>query len=116
MDCPVPATNKRAYARYTLAAVKLLGRLVQLERKHRRMPAQELAERLGVARGTIQRLELGDPKVEVGLSFEACAILGIPLFDEDMRGVTIRLEEAGKRLALLPKYARPQHSAPDDDF
>ncbi len=114
----MPATKKRNYARYTTAAVDLLGRLIQLERKARRMTAQELAERLGVARGTVQRLEAGDPKVELGLAFEACTILGIRLFDEDLAGIAFRREEAGKRLALLPKYARPiqPQAAVDDDF
>jgi transcriptional regulator with XRE-family HTH domain len=114
----MPATRKTSYARYTLAAAKLLGELVQLERKSRRMTAQGLAERLGVARGTVLRLELGDPKVELGIAFEACTILGIHLFEQhDLGGLTSRLEDAGKQLALLPKYARPTKQAVvDDDF
>ncbi|MDP3403445.1 MAG: helix-turn-helix transcriptional regulator [Brevundimonas sp.] len=112
----MPATKKRAYARYTLSAVTLLGRMIALERKTRRMTAQELADRLGVTRGTLQRLEAGDPKVEVGLAFEACALMGVRLFEEDAAGLTLRAEEAGRRLALLPKYARPLNPAVDDDF
>ncbi|MDB5550876.1 MAG: transcriptional regulator [Rhizobium sp.] len=114
----MPATRKSSYARYTLAAAKLLGELVQLERKSRRMTAQELAERLGVARGTVLRLELGDPKVELGIAFEACTILGIHLFDQqDLGGLTSRADDVGKQLALLPKYARPTKQAVvDDDF
>ena len=79
----MPASKKRSYARYTIAAVQLLGALVEAERKARRITAKELADRLGVDRGTLQRLEGGDPKVEVGLAFEACALLNIPLFEED---------------------------------
>lgn len=112
----MPATKKRSYARYTLSAASLLGRMIELERKSRRMTAQELAVRLGVSRGTVQRLEAGDPKVELGLAFEACALMGVRLFDEDAAGLTVRLEEAGKRLALLPKYARALNPAVDDDF
>lgn len=112
----MPASKKRSYARYTIAAVELLGQLVQLERKARRMTAQNLSDRLGVDRSTLQRMEKGDPKVELGLAFEACAILGIPLFEEDARGLTARLDETGKRLALLPKYARPKQVSIDDDF
>lgn len=112
----MPASRKRSYARYTIAAVELLGSLVAIERKHRRMTAQELAARLGIDRGTLQRLEKGDPKVELGLAFEACAILGIPLFDEDVRGLTARLDEAGKRLALLPTRVRSSKPDVSDDF
>lgn len=112
----MPASKKRSYARYTVAAALLLGTLVQLERKARRMTAQDLADRIGVDRSTLQRLEQGDPKVEMGLAFEACAILGIPLFEEDAQGLNLRLDEAGKRLALLPKRVRLQQRSLSDDF
>jgi transcriptional regulator with XRE-family HTH domain len=112
----MPASKKRSYARYTIAAVALLGSLVQLERKSRRMTAQEMADRLGVDRSTLQRLEQGDPKVELGLAFEACAILNIPLFEEDSQGLTLRLDEAGKRLALLPSRVRTKQLSVSDDF
>ncbi|MGT2514461.1 helix-turn-helix transcriptional regulator [Sphingomonas panni] len=112
----MPASKKRSYARYTIAAVELLGLLVQVERKSRRMTAQDMADRLGVDRSTLHRLEQGDPKVELGLAFEACAILGIPLFEEDARGVSMRLDEAGKRLALLPRRVRPKPLSISDDF
>lgn len=112
----MPASKKRSYARYTIAAVELLGTLVQLERKSRKMTAQEMAGRLGIDRSTLQRLEHGDPKVELGVAFEACAILGIPLFEEETRNMTLRREEAGKRLALLPKRVRPKQLSVSDDF
>jgi transcriptional regulator with XRE-family HTH domain len=112
----MPASKKRSYARYTIAAVELLGSLVQLERKARRMTAQDLADRLGVDRSTLQRLERGDPKVELGLAFEACALLAIPLFEEDTQGLTMRLDEAGKRLALLPRRVRAKQVSISDDF
>jgi transcriptional regulator with XRE-family HTH domain len=112
----MPASRKRSYSRYTIAAVELLGTLVQLERKSRRMTAQEMADRLGVDRSTLQRLEHGDPKVELGLAFEACAILGIPLFEEDAQGLTMRLAEAGKRLVLLPTRVRSKQLTVSDDF
>lgn len=112
----MPASKKRSYARYTIAAVELLGTLVAVERKSRKMTAQDLSDRLGIDRSTLQRLEAGDPKVELGLAFEACAMLGIPLFDEDMAGMTARLDEAGRRLVLLPKRSRPRQISVSDDF
>ena len=113
----MPTTSKRSYARYTIAAVKVLGNLIQLERKSRKMPAEELAARIGVTRNTLSRLERGDPKVELGIAFEACTMLGIRLFDDDLPAMTFRNEELQKRLTLLPKYARPlKAKAVDDDF
>lgn len=112
----MPASKKRTYARYTLAAVTLLGRLIQLERKSVRMTAQALADRLGVNRGTVQRLERGDPKVELGLAFEACALLKIPLFEDDAHQIAGRVEDVGKRLALLPSRTRALSPDVSDDF
>lgn len=112
----MPASKKQNYARYTLAAVSLLGSLVRLERTNRQMTAQDFADRLGIDRGTLKRLEEGDPKVELGLAFEACALLAIPLFDEDIRGVTLRADEALKRIALLPKKVRARKVSVDNDF
>lgn len=77
---------------------------------------QDLADRLGVDRGTLQRLEDGDPKVQLGLAFEACAILGIPLFEQDATSTILRLDEIGKRLALLPRRVRPTSREIDDAF
>lgn len=112
----MPASKKQNYARYTLAAVGLLGSLVRLERTNKRMTAQDFADRLGIDRSTLKRLEEGDPKVELGLAFEACAMLAIPLFDEDLRGVTVRADEASKRVALLPKKVRARQVSVDNDF
>lgn len=116
METTVPASRKRSYARYTLAATELLGALVAMERKTRRMSVLELAERLGVDRGTLSRLERGDPKVELGVAFEACALLGVPLFNEDAQGITSRLAEINSRLALLPARARAKRVSISDDF
>lgn len=112
----MPASKKRSYARYTLAAVGLLGTLVEVERKSRRMTASDLAQRLGVTRSTLARLERGDPKVELGLAFEACALFAITLFDEDAKGLGQRTQDANRLVAILPKYARPLQSAIQDDF
>lgn len=34
-----------------------------------------MADRLGIDRGTLQRLKQGDPKIELGLAFEVCAFV-----------------------------------------
>lgn len=102
----MPGLKKHGYARYTLAAVQLLGRMVRVERIGRRMTAQDLADRLDVARGTVQRLEQGDPKISLGVALEACALLGVQLFRDDRRGISARLDQSSKRLAQLPKAAR----------
>lgn len=112
----MPATAKTSYSRYTLAAALHLGQLVKIRRIERRISAEELASRLGVARGTLQRLERGDPTVALGIAFEACTLLSIPLFEEDRSRLTARIDETSQRLALLPKAARARAVKIDDDF
>jgi transcriptional regulator with XRE-family HTH domain len=112
----MPATQKRTYARYTLEALALLGRMIRLGRKQRKMTEHELAERLGVARSTLQRMEKGDPKVEVGLMFEAAAIVGLKLFDADEKEIAALIDRTDDRIALLPKHVYKAGKRVDDEF
>jgi transcriptional regulator with XRE-family HTH domain len=112
----MPATRKRSYARPTLAAATLLGQMIALERKGQRITVQDLAERLGVTRGTLGRLERGDPKVELGIAFEACTLLGIPLFEASGKRIEQHIREGERHLALLPQSVRARRTAVDDDF
>ena len=100
----MPGTQKRTYARYTLEGLTLLGKMIRLGRKQRKMTEHDLAERLGVARSTLQRMEKGDPKVEIGLMFEGAAIVGVKLFDADIRGIAALTSRTDDRIALLPKH------------
>ena len=63
------AEHRRTYSRYALEGLGLLGKTIRLGRMQRRLTSQELAERIGVSRSTLQRIEKGDPKVEIGLMF-----------------------------------------------
>lgn len=104
----------RAYSRHTLEALALLGRQLRLARMERKMPASELAQRAGISRGLLQRIENGDPRCEIGVAFELATLLGLPLFDA--AGLTGHIQRLDDRLALLPRYARPAGQDVDDDF
>jgi len=112
----MPATQKRTYSRQTSQAAALLGKLIRLGRKQRKLTAQELADRTGVSRGTIQRLEKGDLKVEVGIVFEAASIVGVNLFEADNRAITMQISRADDKIALLPKHVYKAGKGVDDDF
>jgi len=109
-------TQNRAYSRYALDGLALMGKMIQLGRKERRLTAQELAERIGVSRSTLQRIEKGDPKVEIGLMFEAAAIVGIKLFDTDAGGITALANRMDDRIALLPKHVYKAGRQVIDEF
>ena len=111
---PKPAT--RAYSRYAAEATTYLGSLIRTNRIERKETAAQLAERAGISRGLLQRIEHGDPGCSVGAVFEVAALLGIRLFDLDRQGLTASNQAAAHTLALLPRAARPPRRPVKDDF
>ncbi len=106
----------RPYSRYTIETARLLGRRIRLGRKERRWSEQELAERAGIARATLQKIEKGDPTSTIGRVFEVAALVGVRLFDADMDGLVKHRAETDARLSLLPKHTHPPRRSVDDDF
>lgn len=109
-------THTRTHSRYALEGLGLFGKTIRLGRMHHRLTAQELAERIGVSRSTLQRIEKGDPKVEIGLMFEAAAIVGVKLFDADDKGITALSDRTDDRIALLPKHVYKAGKQVVDEF
>jgi transcriptional regulator with XRE-family HTH domain len=107
--------SRRASSRYAQEALELFAKLLRTARIERRMTAEELAERAGVSRGLIHRLEAGSPGTSLGVAFEVAAILGIPLFDAG-QSMTANLDQTNLRLRLLPSAVRTSNRQVDDDF
>ena len=108
--------NIRTYSQFTLEALSLLSANIKIARKERGWTAQEVADRAGISRGLLQRIEKGDPKCEVGMTLEVAVILGLPLFDVDRKGLNQHLHYAEKILSLLPKNVSKEKKVVDDDF
>lgn len=112
----MPKSITRTYSRYTRDATALLGSLIREARLERRLTTQELAERAGISRGMLQRIEKGDLKCEIGAVFEVATIVGVKLFDADGRTLTKQLHQAKDKLTLLPKSVRKKSKTVRDDF
>jgi DNA-binding XRE family transcriptional regulator len=108
--------KERVYSRYSLEAAQLLGHLIRLARKERKITEMDLAERAGIARATLQRIEKGDPGCEIGTVFEVATIVGVKLFDADSRLLSMQMERVQDKIALLPKSIRKTAKVVDDDF
>ncbi|PKR88390.1 transcriptional regulator [Pleomorphomonas diazotrophica] len=106
----------RALSPYSRDALSLLAQMIRRARIERGLTVQELADRAGVSRGLIQRIERGDPGCAIGAVFEAAAIVGIRLFDADQPTMAVHLAASGATLALLPKTVRPSGGGVKDDF
>ena len=106
----------RTYSRYTREASALLGGLIRAARKERKLTAQELADRAGISRGLLQRIEKGDLKCEIGAAFEVATIVGVNLFDATENTLTKHLRQTEDKLALLPQRIKTRNKAVRDDF
>jgi len=112
----MPKSITRTYSRYCEDALTLLGGLIRSARKEQKLTAQELAERAGISRGLLQRIEKGDPKCAIGAVFEVAAIVGVALFNSDEKALRLHRGYVEEKLALLPKSVRKTHKPVDDDF
>lgn len=109
-------TVTRTYSRYTQEALNLLGQMIKLGRIERKLTAQDLADRAGISRDLLTRIEKGDPKCGIGVAFELAALVDVKLFDAEASSLTRHIKQAEDKMALLPKAVRKPTKAVDDEF
>lgn len=103
-------------SRHAREALQVLGAQVAAARRERGRSAADVAERAGISRTTLSKIEHGNPTVAIGTVFEVATIVGVPLFGADrsqMSGIAARMQD---RLALLPERVRAPSVEVDDDF
>lgn len=105
----------RTYSSYTLGALELLGEQIRAGRRERRWTQAELAERAGISARTLIKAEHGDPRVAVGTAFELAALVGVTLFQPDRERLSMDLDRARARSAVLPQRVR-RSTKVDDEF
>ncbi len=106
----------RSYSRVTKQALSILGKLIKVGRTERGLTAAELAERAGITRKTLRKIEYGEPGPEVGIAFEVATLVGVRLFEYDERTLQMHNTRLDEKLTLLPKSVRPSKTEVDDDF
>ena len=82
------------YPRYSRLA-EGLGDRIATARMRRRLTVTEMAERMGVSRPTLNRLEKGDLSIGLGVLVRALGVRGV---DEDLAKLAAD-DELGRRLA-----------------
>ena len=112
----MPKSITRTYSLYNREATALLGVLIREARNARRLTAQELADRAGISRGLLQRIEKGNLKCEIGAVFEVATIVGIPLFEAYGSALARHMRQTNEKLALMPKSVRKKSKKVNDDF
>lgn len=108
--------KKRTYSKPTQEAATLLGEQIKLARKSRKWSEQSLADRIGISRRTLQKIEKGDMTCAIGLVFEAASLVGINLFEQNKRSLASQIEQTRDKIALLPQKIKPGTKVVKDDF
>lgn len=106
----------RAYSAYAREAIALLGQLVRAARLSRRLTMDEVAERAGITRALLRRIERGEMGSAIGAAFEVAAIVGVRLFDADQDRLGAERMAQDRILSLMPASARRHQRIVDDDF
>ena len=108
--------KQRTYSRYAEQAAALMGAQIHLGRKQRQWSEQNLADRAGISRATLQKIEGGRMSCAIGLVFEVAALVGITLFESDNVPLSKHIEHTRDKVALLPQRIKATQKAVHDDF
>ncbi len=108
--------KKRTYSKPALEVTILLGEQIKLARKQRKWNEQTLADRAGISRTTLQKIEKGDMTCAIGLVFEVASLVGVNLFEQDKRSLTSQIEQTRDKVALLPQKIKLKRKIVKDDF
>ena len=109
--------KERTYSVLAKEASRLLGAEIKLARKQRKWSESDLAERVGITRVTLQKIEKGDMTTAIGLTFEAAYIVGLDLLGSEETSLNDRGNLALIHATLLPQTRkRKTRKRIDDDF
>ena len=100
---------------YPVLATQLmaLGERLRAARLRRSLTAQLMAERIGVSRATLHRLEKGDANIAMGTYLRALRVLGL---DQDIN-LLAKDDVVGRKLqdqALRPRHATKEPALTQD--
>lgn len=107
---------QKSYSRYAREAAELLGVMIRSARVEHELTVMEVAERAGISRGLVHRIEKGDMGCSIGAVFEVAAIVGLHLFEAGPTTLTRYLATASEKLTLLPGAVHTGKKKVKDDF
>src|SRR5215475_3446346 len=106
----------RAYSRQNQEALEVLAQMIRAGRMDRKMTAQEMANRAGISRPLLRRIETADPGCAIGSVFEVAVLAGVPLFGGEPDRLEAQRSMLAEKLRLLPQRARKPKRVIHDDF
>ena len=106
----------RAHSRQTLEALEVLAKMIRVGRLDRKMSAQEMADRSGISRPLLRRIENADPGCAIGSVFEVAVLASVPLWGGEPDQLESQRSALSEKLSLLPQRARKPRRIIHDDF
>ena len=106
----------RTYSRQNIEALELLAQMIRVGRIERKMSAQDMANRAGISRPLLRRIESADPSCAIGSFFEVAAIAGVPLLGGEPDRQHAQRTALTEKLSLLPQRVRKPKRVIHDDF
>lgn len=90
--------------------------MIKTARLEKGLSQDNLAKRINISRYSVMAIEKGDPKVSIGIVFEAASIVGVPLFAESEQELQKLNTITSGYNSLLPKRVRHKKRPVDDNF
>jgi len=84
--------------------LQLLAEMIIVARKAKHWRQIDLAERVGISRQTVGRIETGDPNVAIGHYVTAAWVVDIPIFP----GIESNISESQQIITHLIQFLRQQ--------
>lgn len=101
-------------AKITKHTIEYLAKLIKLSRKEQGITESEMAERACISRATYQKIEKGNTKVQIGIVFECCFILKIPLLGGDAEHINNLSTMLSYMNNFMPKCVKNSFTVKDD--
>ena len=109
--------RQRVFSETARDVAALLGAQVRQGRIERGWTVVGLAERAGVNKNTVVKVEHGDPTVALGIALDVAVLVGVPLFFGDRARLGSERRRAQEHVTLLAQRVRPAaEPEPDYDF
>ncbi len=101
-------------------SLKEIGGLIACARKEKHWTQEELAQRIGINRMTVGRIEKGVPEVAIGWYLTSAWLLGLPILTWQAMGEgrrdTVVSDLLTKLKRALPNRVRLRKKTIDNDF
>ncbi|MDX8397749.1 MAG: helix-turn-helix transcriptional regulator [Mariprofundaceae bacterium] len=97
---------KAAVPRQVLSECKKLGEDIRHARIRRKFTMDELSERTGISRGTLSKIENGNPNVALGIIGRVLFILGIKKGIGQLADLSVDPISRDLEIELLPKRVK----------